>query len=143
MTPLLVSVAMRHLLARKRQSLVSLMGIVLGVGFFLAISAMMQGSEADFIKRLVDNSPHITLQDTYRNPTAQPVAQAYPNAVIAIRRVKPETETRGIRGYARILDAIRARPGLRASAVLTGQALINFAGTRCCRHSQRNCSVRI
>jgi lipoprotein-releasing system permease protein len=128
MTPLLVSVAMRHLLARKRQSLVSLMGIVLGVGFFLAISAMMQGSEADFIRRLVDNSPHITLQDTYRNPTAQPVAQAYPNAVIGIRRVKPETETRGIRGYARILDAIRARPGLRASAVLTGQALINFAG---------------
>lgn len=128
MTPLLAGVAIRHLLARKRQSIVSLMGVMLGVGFFLAISAMMQGSEADFIKRLVDNSPHITVQDTYRNPTTQPAVHAYPNALVGIRRVKPETETRGIRGYAQILDAIRARPGLRASAVLTGQALINFAG---------------
>ena len=128
MISLLSGVALRHLLARKRQSLVSLLGVVLGVAFFLAISAMMQGSEADFIKRLVDNSPHITIEDTYRNPTLQPAAQLYRNGVVEIRRVKPETETRGIRGYAKILDALRARPGLRASAVLTGQALINFSG---------------
>ncbi|HEX2752812.1 MAG TPA: ABC transporter permease, partial [Alphaproteobacteria bacterium] len=56
---LLFSMAFRHLLARKRQSIVSLLGIVLGVGFFLAISSLMQGSEKDFIRRLVDNAPHI------------------------------------------------------------------------------------
>ena len=37
MMPLLVSIAIKHLLARKRQSVVSLMGVVLGVAFFLAI----------------------------------------------------------------------------------------------------------
>ena len=49
---LLVFIALKHLLARKRQSLVSLMGIILGVAFFLAISSIMQGSEQDFIKGL-------------------------------------------------------------------------------------------
>ena len=55
---LLVVIALKHLLARKRQSLVSLMGIVLGGAFFLVVAALMQGSEKDFIARLVDNSPH-------------------------------------------------------------------------------------
>jgi lipoprotein-releasing system permease protein len=63
---LLASIAARHLLARKRQSLVSLLGIVLGVAFFLTISSLMQGSEKDFIRRLIDNMPHIYVTDTYQ-----------------------------------------------------------------------------
>ena len=58
---LTMSIAASHLLSRKRQTIVSLFGITLGVAFFLAVSAMMSGSEKDFIKRLVDNSPLQTL----------------------------------------------------------------------------------
>lgn len=128
MNPLLISIAVKHLLARKRQSIVSLLGIVLGVAFFLAISSMMQGSEQDFIKRLVDNSPHITVQDEYRNPTLQPASQLFPDGAVEVRNVKPETETRGIRNYRQILDYIRTIPGAQASPSLQGQALVNFAG---------------
>lgn len=71
---LLIAIAIRHLLARKRQSIVSLVGIILGVAFFLAISSLMRGSEKDFISRLVDNSPHITIIDEFRNPRKQPVS---------------------------------------------------------------------
>ena len=120
-------IALRHLLARRRQSLVSLSGIVLGVAFFLAVSSLMQGSENDFISRLVDNSPHISIADEFRSPRLQPVEQFYAGAV-EIRRVKPLTETRGIRGYAQILAGLRAQPGLRASPVLIGQAIVSFAG---------------
>lgn len=125
---LLSGIALRHLLARKRQSIVSLLGIVIGVAFFLAISAMMQGSQRDFIGRLVDNAPHITVSDTYRNPAKQPLNILHRHGAIDIRNVKPQTETRGIRGYRQALDYIRTMPGLRASAVLTGQALLSFAG---------------
>jgi lipoprotein-releasing system permease protein len=121
-------IALKHLLARPRQSLVSLSGIVLGVGFFLAVSSLMQGSEEDFIARLVDNSPHITIQDEFRNPRRQPAEQLYPGGAIEVRHVKPLTETRGIRGYPQILAALRTLSGLRASPVLTGQSLISSAG---------------
>ena len=121
-------IALKHLLARRRQSLVSLSGIVLGVAFFLAVSSLMQGSERDFIRRLVDNSPHITIQDEFRNPRLQPVQQLYPAGAIEIRRVKPLTETRGIRGYPQIIAGLRTLPALRASPVLVGQALVSFAG---------------
>ncbi|MCO6431340.1 MAG: ABC transporter permease [Deltaproteobacteria bacterium] len=125
---LLVGIALKHLLFRKRQSLVSLLGIVLGVAFFLAIAALMQGSEKDFITRLVDNAPHITMSDEYRTPRKQPVEEVFPRAALELRNVQPLTETRGIRGYEQILSDLHRTPGTRAAAVLTGQALVSYAG---------------
>lgn len=125
---LLMVIALKHLLARKRQSLVSLMGIVLGVAFFLTISSLMQGSEKDFIKRLVDNSPHITIVDEYRNPRIQPVQQLYKQGAIEINNVKPLTETRGIRGFEQVMDYLYTLPGINTSPILVGQALVSYAG---------------
>jgi lipoprotein-releasing system permease protein len=125
---LLIKIALRQLLDRKRQSVVSLAGIVLGVAFFLAVASLMQGSEKDFIRRLVDNSPHITISDTFRNPRVQPVEQLYPEGAVELRSVKPLYEVRGIRQHEQVVDYLRSRPGVVASSVLLGQALISFAG---------------
>jgi len=128
MNPVLINIAVKHLLARRRQSLVSLAGIVLGVAFFLAIASMMQGSEADFIKRLVDNSPHITISAEYRGVRKQPAEDAFPHGAVVIRSAIPETEVRGIRNYERAIDLARQIPGTRASTVLAGDALVSYAG---------------
>lgn len=125
---LLLQIAARHLLARKRQSFVSLLGIILGVGFFLAISALMSGSEQDFMKRLVDNSPHITISDDFRDPRHQPLFQVFTTGALELKSVKPLRETRGIRGYEQIVDYLRSLEGVKASPMLTGQALVTFAG---------------
>lgn len=125
---LLATIALKHLTARKRQSFVSVLGIILGVAFFLTISSLMQGSEKDFIRRLVDNTPHITIVDEYRYPRKQPATTLYPEAAVEIRSVKPVTETRGIRGFERVLETVRRTSGGLASPVLTGQAVVSFAG---------------
>ncbi|MFT5701163.1 MAG: lipoprotein-releasing system permease protein [Desulforhopalus sp.] len=126
---LLASIAIRHLFARKRQSLVSLLGIILGMAFFLTISSMMQGSEKDFIRRLIDNVPHIFVTDTYPNPHLQPVERLYNSkGAIELRSVKPVTETRGIRGYEQVVDYLQTMPGVEASPVLAGQGVLSFAG---------------
>lgn len=126
---LLIAIATRHLLARKRQSIVSLLGIILGVAFFLAISSLMQGSEIDFIHRLVDNSPHINISDEFREPRDQPILMKYRGGAVEIRHVKPITETRGIRGFQQILESLRILiPGILVSPVLAEQALVSNAG---------------
>lgn len=126
---LLFAIAFRHLLARKRQSIVSLMGIVLGVAFFLAISSIMQGSEDDFIKRLVDNSPHITVSDEFRNPRTQPAEKLFgQSGVVAVHGVKPLTETRGIRNYHEAMAFLKTLPDVSASPVMVGEGIITFAG---------------
>ncbi len=83
------TIAVTHLVSRKRPTLVSLVGIALGVAFFLAVSSLMRGSERDFIKRLVDNSPHLTVYDEYRNPQPQPATLRWPAGAVELRRVKP------------------------------------------------------
>ena len=128
MMHLLLFIALKHLLARKRQSMVSVMGIVLGVAFFLAISSLMQGSENDFINRLVNNSPHITISDEFRYSRIQPVQTLYGTDAVEVRHVKPLTETRGIRGFEQILAELKSMQGVAASPVMAGQALVNFAG---------------
>lgn len=125
---LLFGIALKHLLARKRQSIVSLLGIILGVAFFLAISSLMKGSENDFLKRLVDNSPHITVNDEFRNAREQPAEILYKGTALEMRNVKPLTETRGIRGYKQIMEKLGSMEGLKASPVLGGNALTSFAG---------------
>ena len=125
---LLLQISLKHLLARRRQSLVSLMGTVLGVSFFLAISSLMQGSEADFIRRLIDSQPHITISDEYRSARVQPLERLFPGALVEIHHVKPLRETRGIRNHVQIMDYLHTLPHLRASKLLAGEALISFAG---------------
>ena len=118
------AIAITHLVSRKRPTLVSLVGIALGVAFFLAVSALMRGSERDFIKRLVDSSPHLTVYDEYRNPQPQPAVLRWPNGAIELRRVKPLREVRGIRGHAQKLAFIESLPELRAAPVLAGSVVL-------------------
>ncbi len=125
---LYADVAFSHLRSRPRQTFVSLSGVVLGVAFFLAVSALMHGSERDFIERLVDTAPHITVSDEFRTARPQPAVLAFPEGAVEVRNVKPKTERRGIRQYKQKLALIEAMPGVRAAPVLAGQAIFSLAG---------------
>ena len=115
-----LSIALSHLLSHRRQTLVSLLGITLGVAFFMAVTSLMQGSDADFIKRLVDGSPHVTVYDEYRDPRPQPVLQTYPGATIELRSLKPRTEVRGIRQYKEKLGVHSSHPACASGAGVSG-----------------------
>ena len=126
--PIQLQIAVTHLLNRKRQTLVSLGGVVLGVAFFLAVSSMMRGSEKDFIKRLIEDSAHITIYDDYRHPQRQPAQLAWPQAAVAISHLTPKSENRGIRGYQEKLAYINALPSLKVAPLLVGPVVLTFAG---------------
>ena len=125
---LALDVAVGHLTSRKRQTVVSLSGVILGVAFFLAVSSLMRGSEKDFIKRLVDNSAHITVSDEFRQARVQPAAMRWSGAAVQVSNVKPQTETRGIRGYRQKIELVEALPGVRVAPLLVGSAVLTFAG---------------
>lgn len=53
--------AIRHLLSRKRQTSLTLLGIVLGTAAYIAISGMMLGFQNFIIDQLVNNDSHIRI----------------------------------------------------------------------------------
>ena len=125
---LLAGIAARHLAGRRRQTLVAVSGVAVGVGFFLAVSAMMIGSQNDFIKTLIDAAPHIIISDELRSPPPQPGVRAYPGAAIDLRHYKVRNEVRGLKGWPEILRAVNAQPGAIGSPSLTGAITLRSGG---------------
>ncbi len=124
--PLALEFALSHLRVRRRQTLVSVLGAALGVGFFIGIAAMMQGFQRDFVARVIDVQPHITIKDEFRTPLPQPAEEAFASGAVELRDLKPIDEVRGIRNARAIVDSLREFPGVRVSPVLTGQVLLRF-----------------
>ncbi|WP_448207812.1 ABC transporter permease [Azospirillum sp. sgz302134] len=126
--PLPISIAIAHLRARRRQSAVSILGVALGVGFFIAISGMMHGFQSYFLVQIVESTPHILITDEYRSPPAQPLEVLEPQAALDLKRVVARDPVRGIANAQAILDALQAMPGLEAAPALHGQGLLRRAG---------------
>jgi lipoprotein-releasing system permease protein len=54
--------AIRHLLSRKKQTSLTLLGIILGTAAYIAISGMMLGFQTFIIDQLVNNDSHIRIK---------------------------------------------------------------------------------
>ncbi|QQP90916.1 ABC transporter permease [Skermanella sp. TT6] len=124
--PLLLDLALTHILGRKRQTIVSVMGVALGVGFFIAMAALMQGFQSYFVDTVINASPHITVRDQFREPAVQPVAAAFPGGAVALHGLKPRNEIRGIRKAGTLVAALSEWPGLWVAPSLTGQVILRY-----------------
>ncbi|WP_333605851.1 ABC transporter permease [Novosphingobium sp.] len=124
----LIAIALRHLSRRRRQTAVAVSGVAVGVGFFLAVSALMVGSQNDFIKQLIDAAPHIIISDELRSPLPQPGLRAYAGGAIQLHGYKVRNEVRGIKDWQAVLAAANAVPGAIASPSLTGGVTLRLGG---------------
>lgn len=125
---LVSGMALRHLLRRRRQSVVAVSGVAVGVGFFLAVSALMVGSQNDFTARLIDAAPHIVVSDELRSPPPQPGVVRYAAGAVELRNYKPRNEARGVRNWPAIVAAAAQLGGTVASPSLSGAVTLRVGG---------------
>jgi lipoprotein-releasing system permease protein len=74
---LILDIAWTHVTARVRQTLVGMAGVAMGVGFTIMMAGLMEGSQIDFLRQLVDTMPHVTVQDERRAAAPQPADREY------------------------------------------------------------------
>jgi len=122
------SIALEYISNRKRQSLFSVLGVAMGVAFFIAIASMMQGMHSYFIEKLVDVAPHVKVMDEFRESETQPVYKKYSDSVIELRGVKPKEEIRGIRSADKIIADLEKRRDLSVAPALLGEAFLRYGG---------------
>lgn len=125
---LLLHIASRHLLMRQRQTLVATSGVAVGVGFFLAVSALMVGSQADFVRQLIDVAPHIIISDELRSPAPQPGRRAFPDGAVVLHGYKVRNEVRGIKDWQAVMASAAAIPGAVVSPSLSGAVTLRLGG---------------
>ena len=122
---LTLPIALAHLRHRKRQTFVSVAGVALGVGFFIAMAALMSGFQLYFISKVIDTWPHVIIKDEYRNPALQPVLQAFPDGAVRLDSLKPRDEIKGIRNAREIMAALADSPYAVAPTLRT-QAFFRY-----------------
>jgi len=125
---LLCWIALKHLSRRRRQTIVAVIGVAIGVGFFLVVSAMMMGSQQDFIRRLIDTAPHIVISDELRTRPVQPGLRLFQGDAVLLHGYKVRTEVRGIKDWPAIITAADAIPGTIASPSLSGGITLRLGG---------------
>jgi len=125
---LTLDIALTHLRGRLRQTVVAIVGVATGVGFSIAMAALMEGSQRDFIETLVDATPHIAVKDEFREPPQQPARRQMPGGAVQIRGLQPKDELRGIRNARARLAQLERMDGLAAAPSLRGQVVMRFGG---------------
>lgn len=125
---LILDIALTHLRTRRRQTLVSVAGVATGVGFSIAMAALMEGSQMDFVQKIIDTTPHVVMKDEYRSPPVQPVRRVFANGAVALQGVKPEEELRGIKRGRAIAARLSHRDDITVSPALAGQIVMRYGG---------------
>ncbi len=127
-TNLLLSIAWTHVSTRVRQTFVGMFGVAMGVGFTIMMAGLMQGSQIDFLRQLVDTMPHVTVDDERRSIPSQPADQEY--AAVAMSNVANVNQRPGIKYPDTIMTSLRSwLPGDVAPSVKT-TAIIDHGGGR-------------
>ncbi len=128
---LLLDIAFTHLSGRVKQTTIAVLGVALGVGFFIAMAAMMQGFHGYFEQTIIDVSPHIVMEDEYRERPRQAVSLKFDpdKNLVVLLGVKPKEEIRGIKDGEKIVRALDKAPGLYVSPTLEGQVFYRYGST--------------
>jgi lipoprotein-releasing system permease protein len=125
---LLLSIAWTHVSTRVRQTLVGMVGVAMGVGFTIMMAGLMQGSQIDFLRQLVDTMPHITVDDERRAVPSQPAEQEY--GAVGMSNVANINKRPGIRYPDSVMASLRSwLPGDVAPSVKT-TTIVDHGGGR-------------
>ena len=101
-------------------------GVAMGVGFTIMMAGLMQGSQIDFLRQLVDTMPHITMQDERRSAPPQPADQEY--GAVQMSNVANVSNRPGIRYPESVMASLRSWiPGDVAPSVKT-TAIVDHGG---------------
>lgn len=122
---LIFAIAWTHVRARARQTAFAVAGVATGVGFSIMMASLMEGSQDDFMRQLINALPHITVSDERRLPPRQPAEDLY--AAVAFHGLTPEARRKGIKNPLAILASLEAwLPGTAAPSVQT-KGILRYA----------------
>jgi lipoprotein-releasing system permease protein len=125
-------ISTRYFLSHKRQSLVCISGVTIGVCMFIVMTAMMKGFEDKFIIETVESSGHITIDDEPRETRTKILELAYtdPNSLLAVSSVKPRENIKKIKNATGLMEKLRHMRGIVAAAPEVEGDVIATYGTK-------------
>ncbi len=103
----LLMIAFRQLLNRKRQTILTLMGISVGVMVLITAVSLMDGLLQSFIQKIVEIAPHVIVSGDKVRPTVPPqLVEPSPGTRVDFIKNVSRDEQDVIKNYPRVMDLI-------------------------------------
>ncbi len=124
----IIFIALKLILARKRQTAISVLGVALGITAFVAMSSLMFGFQKYFIEQAVNIEPHIEVKPRKVFSETRVLEKNYPSGTIfEVLSSKPKDVKDKIIDYKFLIDRYSKDPLIEGGAPhLKSQIIIKF-----------------
>lgn len=121
-------ISLKLLFERKRQTLVSIIGVSIGVAAFIVMASLMNGFQKYFIEQAIDLNAHITLKVKPENKPDEIIRLFFGKEIIAkVYGYKPQEKKDKITGYKEIIERYGNHPDVVGVAPhLVSQAIVRY-----------------
>lgn len=125
-------IAMVHLISKKRQTAVAMLGVMFGITVFIFQAGLITGLQIFMLDKIVNNSPHVHL---YNEPEKNPpsiLSKIYhaDNQMVVVRNQKQKEIDKKIRNSSGIMEIIKKMPGVIGVAPNVATQAIVKAGVK-------------
>jgi lipoprotein-releasing system permease protein len=127
-----IRIALVHLLSKKRQTAVAMLGVMFGITVFIFQAGLITGLQIFMLDKIVNNSPHVHL---YNEPEKNPpsiLSKIYheDNQMVVVRNQKQKEIDKKIRNSSGIMEILRKMPGVLGVAPNVATQAIIKAGVK-------------
>ncbi len=123
-------IAITHLLSKKRQTIVAMLGVTFGIAIFIFQAGLMSGFQTTFIEQTVNTSANIRIYNDIQGerPTLLDRFRAKEGMWNVVRNQKPESEDPKIRNGKQIMELIEKHPEVAGVSPFIGSQAIFQVG---------------
>ncbi|RYC70513.1 ABC transporter permease [Spirosoma sordidisoli] len=119
-------IARTHLLAKKRQTLVAMLGVTFGIAMFITMISFMQGVNQFLEDSALDASPHIRVYNEVNTQRPSLIDEQKPGGFNVVYHQKPKDESARLKNGLQIAERIGREAGvLGVSPQVATQAFYN------------------
>ena len=126
----LFKIAITHLLAKKRQTLVAMLGVTFGIMVFIFQAGLMSGFQSTFIDQTINTTAniHIYNEPDKDRPSVVSRINSDTSKWITVRNQKPKDEPNKIKNAYQIISLIEKDPEIAGVSPFLGTQAILRAG---------------
>jgi len=105
-------IAKRHLLAKKKQTIVAMLGVTFGISMFIVMISFMTGVNSFLFDIAIDGSPHIRIYNPVESSQPSPAQRRDTSALVMVSGKRPKNELPRLKNGLRIASEIEKMPGV-------------------------------
>ncbi|MCB0699402.1 MAG: ABC transporter permease [Chitinophagales bacterium] len=116
---LALNIALTHLLTKKKQSIVAMLGVTFGISMFIIMISFMTGVNQFTEDLAMDNTPHVHIYKSIEIEDKKIVALDKPTADdnwYVVKHQRPKNELSKIKNGLAVMERIENMPGVRGVA---------------------------